>query len=88
MMERIEAVEALVEIQAYGQAQAEQLGLSDAGVLTLVEAALANPDPQAAAVARLICSGRKIVHPAARSSSNARELSEAELLVRGLILSS
>jgi len=82
VMERVEAVETLVEIQAYGQSQADLLGIHDEDIPALVEAALANPDPRAIAEARLICASRPLPRLAPRPSSVAREISDVEHIVR------
>ena len=83
VMERMEAAEALVDLQAYGQRQAERLGVDARDIPALVEAALANPDPAAVAAAKLIVashfSGRV---PGPQSGDGERVLSPVELVVR------
>ncbi len=84
VMERMEAADTLVRIQAYGQRQGERQGVDPKDIPALVEAALTSPDQRAVAEAKLICASSFSSRPARRSSeSGGGELSDVERFVRG-----
>jgi predicted DNA-binding protein len=80
LSEREEALDSLLRLQAYGQRQAESLGVRYEDIPDLVQEALANPDPVALAQAKLICAAMDAPYISDEDSDG--ELSEAERLVR------
>jgi hypothetical protein len=78
--EREEIARALLDIQTYGQAQAERLGIRYEDIPALVEEALQNPDPKIVAQAREIAS--RLTTPYLHEADELRDLSEVELLMR------
>ena len=83
VMERMEAAESLVSLQAYGQRQAERLGVDARDIPALVEAALADPDPAAVAAAKLIVASHFSQRtPGPHRQGDDQGLSPVELFVR------
>ena len=62
-MERYERAQQLTELQAYGEERLAAAGWRPLAIAELVEAALADPDPDAIAQAKLIVAGLRARHP-------------------------
>lgn len=70
VMERLETANQLVEVQAYGEGRIAAAGRSTADVPAIVDRALADPDPDAVAQAKLIVASLRGRHRLAGRDGN------------------
>lgn len=76
-MERYERAQRLAQVQAYGEERLAAAGRSPVDIPGLVEAALADPDPDAVAQARLIVASLRGRHPVAPRSGEPHPVAAA-----------
>jgi hypothetical protein len=77
VMERYERAQRLTELQAYGEERLAAAGWEPLDLPRLVEAALADPDPDAVAQAKLIVAGLRGRYPVDPRSGDAHPVAEA-----------
>jgi hypothetical protein len=77
VMERYERAQQLAQLQAYGEERLAAAGWKPLDLPALVEAALADPDPDAVAQAKLIVAGLRGRHPVVPRTGELHPVAEA-----------